>query len=152
MEIGSNASSSRRVIVILSPNALENEWTDTKVTQALKQLSLISNQVIVIILNELSNVAAFAKSTGHCVDAACADGIVLDKMTILRWKVDSEKDTGGYKFWCRLRLALPPVRSTPTQSLPDFQTRCQSVAMIVQNNNKSIPQKTQSRESLEVLV
>ncbi|XP_057328802.1 single Ig IL-1-related receptor-like [Microplitis mediator] len=152
LEIGSSASSSRRVIVILSPNALENEWTDTKVTQALKQLSLISNQVVVIILNELSNVAAFAKSTGHCVDAACADGIVLDKMTILRWKVDSEKDTGGYKFWCRLRLALPPVRSTPTESSPDFQTRCQSVAMIVQNNNKSTPQKTQSRESLEVLV
>ncbi|KAG8042342.1 hypothetical protein G9C98_004976 [Cotesia typhae] len=152
LEIGTNASSSRRVIVILSPNALQNEWTDTTVTQALKQLSLISNQVIVIILNELSNVATFAKSTGHCIDAACADGIVLNKMTILRWKVDSENDIGSYKFWCRLRLALPPVRSVSKQSSPDFQSRCQSVAMIVQNNTKSTPQKTQSRESLEVLV
>ncbi|XP_034950251.1 single Ig IL-1-related receptor-like [Chelonus insularis] len=148
LEIAPHASSARRIIVILSSNSLENDWTEANVSLALKQLSLISNRIIVIILNEFLNVASFAKSTGHCIDTVRTDEITLDKITILRWNINSAKDAGSYKFWCRLRLAMPPVRF-----MSRMPTECQSVAMMVQTTAmKSVPQKAQSRESLEVLV
>lgn len=69
--------------------------------------------------------------------------MIFDRLKILHW---DDFCCGGYKFWYKLRLAMPPIRS------PGYESGCQSVAMIVQVNGKSTHQKAYSRESLEVLV
>lgn len=74
------------------------------------------------------------------------EGIVFDRLNILHWDEGGDFGAGGYKFWYKLRLAMPPIRP------PGCESGCQSVAMIVQANGKSSQQKAHSRESLEVLV
>lgn len=150
MEIGPHTSQARRVIVVLSPNSLANDWTDANVTSALKQLSTIKSQVIAVLLHDLSTISNFAKSTSDCLNISyTGNRVVLERVTILRWDIKSDKDFGGYKFWCRLRLVMPPMRLISLSA----DKRCQGVGMIMQTgNNNSTPQKTHSQESLEVLV
>lgn len=143
LEIGPHAVSSRRVIVVLSPESLGGVWTETSVGVALKQLSSLLARVIVIARKDLPNVMTIAKRSSRG-DAA---ELSLDRFKILNW-VENSGDTGSgcQKFWYQLRLAMPPVRPVGND------TGCQSVAMIVQANGKCGQQKARSRESLEVLV
>lgn len=143
MEIEPHASAARRIIVILSQNSLSNEWNEANVSAALKSLSLINNRVIVIILNEFANFTSFAKLTGRTGVTGVDTSSVCNKLKVLRWKINSENDIGGNKFWCQLRLAMPPRSSSNSNDN-------QSVAMVIQTKNV-IP-KAHSHGSLEVLV
>ncbi|KAK0163544.1 hypothetical protein PV327_007215 [Microctonus hyperodae] len=143
MEIEPHASTARRIIVILSQNSLSNEWNEANVSAALKSLSLINNRVIVIILNEFTNFTPFAKLTGRTGVTGVDSSSVCNKLKVLRWKINSDNDIGGSKFWCQLRLAMPP------RSLSNSNDN-QSVAMVIQTKN-AIP-KAHSHGSLEVLV
>ena len=142
LEIGPHAATARRVIVILSPASLSNNWSDSSVVTVFKQLSTLSTRTIVVTLKDLPNLTTMAKSSRRNHE----EGIVFDRLKILRWDEGGGSGAGGYKFWYKLRLAMPPVRP------PGCESGCQSVAMIVQANGKSSQQKAHSRESLEVLV
>ncbi|EZA62669.1 Single Ig IL-1-related receptor [Ooceraea biroi] len=165
LEINPHASTARRIIVLLSPASLENNWTDASVGAVLKQLSSLPTRTIIITLKGLpSTTATIAKRSRR--DRRDIDDISFDRLTILRWQ-DGDGDggggggsggsgsgggggngsafgSGGRKFWYKLRLAMPAMRPVTSQ------TGCQSVAMIVQANSGQ--QKAHSRESLEVLV
>lgn len=154
-EISPHAVTARRVIAILSPASLGNVWSDTNVGLVLKQLSCLpTTRTIVVTLKDLPSITSITKSTrraGRHVGGKCD----LDKLKILHWDDGGGAGAGGYKFWYKLRLAMPAARPL---SNPD----CHSVAMIVQANSsstsstnscgKSSQQKARSRESLEVLV
>lgn len=167
LEINPHANTARRIIVVLSPASLENNWTDASVGAVLKQLSSLSTRTIVVTLKSLPNTTAtIAKRSRR--DRRDIDDISFDRLTILRWQDNdgngsssggggggggsgvggtvngSVFGSGGRKFWYKLRLAMPAMRQMTSQS------GCQSVAMIVQANSGQ--QKAHSRESLEVLV
>ncbi|XP_043284656.1 uncharacterized protein [Venturia canescens] len=158
LEIGPHAASARRIIVVLGPNALENVWTESSVAAVLKQLSSLSTRTIIISLKDLPNTTSIAKSSrrnGLAAVSHCNDGIAFDRLTILRWEETTSSGDGhgigGYKFWYKIRMSMPPMRPPPMRI--NVNSRCQSVGMIVQaNGNKSNQQKARSRESLEVLV
>ncbi|XP_015109356.1 single Ig IL-1-related receptor isoform X2 [Diachasma alloeum] len=148
MEISPHAASARRVIILLSPNSIQQPWTEGHVGLVLKQISQLTTKSIVVSLTDLPSITSFAK-TGSCVDPA-SDGIVLDKMTILRWDEKERENSSDYKFWCRLRLLLPVVRPSSKNS---DDLRCQSVAMIIQSNGtNSLQMKARSHGNFEVLV
>ncbi|XP_012274827.1 single Ig IL-1-related receptor [Orussus abietinus] len=149
LEIGPHSSSARRVLVVLSPASLGNVWNDAGVAAVLKQLASLSTRTILVALKELPHSATttMAKSSGRVtVNDGAAAGSGQDRVKILRWDEGGGTGVGGYKFWYKLRLAMPAVRPTGSDG------GCQSVAMIVQANGKSGQQKARSRESLEVLV
>ncbi|XP_051168749.1 single Ig IL-1-related receptor-like [Leptopilina boulardi] len=142
LEIGTHATSARRVILILSPASLSNNWSDSNVASVLKQLSSLTTRTIVVTLKNLPNLTTMTKSSRRSYE----EGIVFDRLKILHWDEGGDFGAGGYKFWYKLRLAMPPIRPS------GYESGCQSVAMIVQANGKSSQQKAHSRESLEVLV
>ncbi|XP_011301162.1 interleukin-1 receptor accessory protein-like 1-B isoform X2 [Fopius arisanus] len=148
MEIAPHAASARRVIILLSPSSIPQPWTEGNLSLVLKQISQLPLKSIVVSLSDLPNITTFAK-TGSCVDAA-SDGIVLDKMTILRWHEKERENSSDTKFWYRLRLLLPVVRPLTKKS---DESRCQSVAMIIQSNGtNTLQMKSRSQGSFEVLV
>jgi len=176
LEIGPHGNAARRIIVVLSPASLENNWTDASVGAVLKQLSSLSTRTIVVTLKGLpSTTATIAKRSRR--DRRDIDDISFDRLTILRWQ-DSDGGGGGGGGGSGggttggasgasgasggggaagstlgsagrkfwYKLRLAMPAMRPVTS----QTGCQSVAMIVQANSGQ--QKTRSRESLEVLV
>ncbi|XP_043461949.1 uncharacterized protein LOC122498329 [Leptopilina heterotoma] len=142
LEIGTHASSARRVILILSPASLSNNWSDSNVSSVFKQLSNLSTRTIIVTLKNLPNLTTMAKSSRRSYE----ERIIFDRLKILHWDEGGDFGAGGYEFWYKLRLAMPPIRPS------SYESGCQSVAMIVQANGKSSQQKAHSRESLEVLV
>ncbi|KAK2579436.1 hypothetical protein KPH14_002648 [Odynerus spinipes] len=174
LEIGPQANTARRVIVLLSPASLGDVWTEASVLPVLKQLAGLSTRTIAVILKQLPSTTTMGKPSSRCDDRTDSE-YALARFEILRWgesnggTADANKSnasnplssstsstnfstssflsTGGRrKFWYKLRLAMPPMRPIGNEST------CQSVAMIVQSNGKCGQQKARSRESLEVLV
>ncbi|XP_053983034.1 interleukin-1 receptor accessory protein-like 1-B [Hylaeus volcanicus] len=161
LEIGPHAASCRRIVVVLSPASLGNVWNETSVGTILKQLSTLVTRTIVIVTKDIPDVATIAKRSTRGCDTG---DLSLDRLKILHWNegggsvgVICGGGAGGgggnggggsnnQKFWYQFRLAMPPVRPIGDE------TGCQSVAMIVQANEKCGQQKARSRESLEVLV
>ncbi|XP_058797687.1 single Ig IL-1-related receptor-like [Phymastichus coffea] len=130
LEIGPHTTTARRVIVLLSPEALNSNWTEASVGHVLKQLSGLGSRTIVITLKEPPATAS-KRSQSALRSRATA---LARSPTTLRWREADERE-----FWYRLRLALPAVRPGRRERKND------SVAMIVQPEGRS-------RESLEVLV
>ncbi|XP_046747472.1 single Ig IL-1-related receptor-like [Diprion similis] len=145
LEIGPKSKIARRVIVVVSPDAVQGSiWNDATLRTVFCQLASLHmplNRVIVVALKELPNLLTVPKpaSSRHVYE----EGAGIGRVKCLRWC--SKDGTAGFdKFWCRLRLCLPPVR-------PGVRKTQQSVALIVQA--KSGTETTaRSRESLEVLV
>lgn len=144
VEIGPHAVSSRRVIVVLSPESLGNVWNETNVGVVLNQLSSLTTRTIVIITKNLLNTTAIAKRSSRAYNNIREYS--PDRLKVLHWNDTGNLGSGSHTFWYKLRLAMPPIRPISSES------GCQSVAMIVQANGKCGQQKARSRESLEVLV
>ncbi|XP_066602622.1 single Ig IL-1-related receptor-like [Prorops nasuta] len=142
MEIGPHGGTARRIILVLSPSSLGNIWTDSSVGSVLKQISSLTSRSIVVSLKDLPNTTTIAKSRRGPQEGQ----VDFTRLKILLWEDGGGTGSGGYKFWYKLRLAMPPIRPI------SLETGCQSVAMIVQANGKCGQQNARSRESLEVLV
>ncbi|XP_046426451.1 single Ig IL-1-related receptor-like [Neodiprion fabricii] len=145
LEIGPKSKTARRVIVIVSPAAVQGStWNDATLRTVFYQLASLHlplNRVIVVALKDLpiSLTAPKLASSRHVYE----EGAGIGRVKTLRW-CDKDETTGFVKFWYRLRLCLPPIR-------PGARKTQQSVALIVQMKSGA-QTTTRSRESLEVLV
>ncbi|KAH1024103.1 hypothetical protein HUJ05_003654 [Dendroctonus ponderosae] len=101
-EISQYAESSRRIIVILSPAALNDIWTSAQLYQVLKHFQTINTCKIVYVTVRSFPVsgAEVKNNSGESLRS------LMSKINIIQWNVSKDAN-----FWFRLCRELPPKRS-----------------------------------------
>lgn len=172
-EIGPNATNARRVVVVLSPESLSNNWTEANVSQILRQLSGLGLRIVIVSLKDLPILPTKQNCrlpNGGIVQHQGTTTTAVDRrgnkdnygLEILRWRDDDR-----VYFWHRLRFALPPIRhninktttaNNDTSSVVvneiNHQDRSSMTTIVLQDESACGGDLTmaRSRESLEVLV
>ena len=134
------------MVVFISANSISTGWTEQSIQRTFEQLSSLEHNTVVVSLQEppctFCPVKGQKKSQNSIPTSVTStkpkNFVCATNVKVVRWMGLENRD-----FWSRLRLALPPKRSTVQED------SCQSVAMI---QNKSKNNQTGSRDSLEVLV
>ncbi|XP_060518044.1 X-linked interleukin-1 receptor accessory protein-like 2 [Cylas formicarius] len=101
LELARDSESSRRIISVISPAAVNETWASSNLYQALKQLQTIGqSKLICVALKELP---ASKNETKNSVGETLSS--LTRSMNLILW--ERSKDS---KFWLNLRKHLPPKR------------------------------------------
>ncbi|KAJ9597522.1 hypothetical protein L9F63_011619, partial [Diploptera punctata] len=154
------AQRSRRLLAVLSPALLHDNWTSAALYQALHTLLTIHSKVICVTLQPLPKCDPAKKAQGESLPA------LLHAVHLIEWKQEGrcigigERGRARRKFWTSVRLHLPPQRHSRQAVSPKQELNQMSVATnssggnvcTAVGTNKRGTLLTNSHESLEVLV
>ncbi|XP_047107253.1 single Ig IL-1-related receptor-like [Schistocerca piceifrons] len=146
-EIYNTAERSRRLMVVLSPPVVNNNWTCAALMKVLRIFLQIHPNTICISLQALPKEGATVKNEyGETLQQLCR------KAKVIMWQGISER--ARRNFWKTVRLELPAHHNTPATGsviLPASANRQQSSHItVIPPAKRAI--RTNSHESLEVLV
>lgn len=121
----------RRIIVILSPAAVNGNWDTNNVQQALKQLQSLNAKLVCVSLKTLpKNQNEIKDSQGETLAS------LTHSIGVILWERKQDD-----KFWYSLRLRLPAKR----------RTECEETKKLTQGEN-NLRLNSDSQESLDNLV
>ncbi|KAG5886512.1 hypothetical protein JTB14_024166 [Gonioctena quinquepunctata] len=99
-DLKEEAQKCRRIIAVLSPTLLRENWESTNLLKALKQLQSLGPRLICVSLKELPKKENEVKnSQGETLS------VLAKSLGVLLWERKQEQ-----AFWLSLRLRLPPKR------------------------------------------
>lgn len=91
------ARKTRRVVAVISPTSLDNQWDTATVYQALKQLNSLNAKLVCVAMQELPKSGTDLKNAQGETLAS-----ILKSMTVIPYSSE--------RFWLSLRLHLPAKR------------------------------------------
>lgn len=101
-DLQEDAQRCRRIIAVLSPAAVNDNWDSSNVLQALKQLQSLGPKLVCVSLKELPKAQNEVKnSQGETLTS------LIHTIGVITWERKNDD-----KFWYSLRLRLPPKRRT----------------------------------------
>ncbi|GJQ70577.1 hypothetical protein Trydic_g22976 [Trypoxylus dichotomus] len=92
---------SRRIVAVISPATLNQNWDSRSMYEALKQLQAFNDKLTCVLLKDVPRSEMELKnSAGETLSS------IIQRMNVVHWQRDKED-----KFWLSLRLRLPPKRN-----------------------------------------
>ncbi|KRT81646.1 hypothetical protein AMK59_5017, partial [Oryctes borbonicus] len=92
---------SRRIVAVISPATLNQNWDSRSLYEALKQLQAFNDKLICVLLKDVPRSEMETKnSAGETLSS------IIRCMNVIHWQRNNED-----KFWLSLRLRLPPKRN-----------------------------------------
>lgn len=154
------AQRSRRLLAVLSPALLHDNWTSVALYQALHTLLTIHSRIICITLQPLPKCDPAKNAQGESLPA------LLRAVHLVEWRSEGhcvgtgERSRARKRFWASVRLHLPPHRRSRQAVSPKQELNQMSVATTgggvnvctTVGTSKRGTLLTNSHESLEVLV
>lgn len=101
-ELSHQAQTCRRLLVVLSPAALNDSWASSNLYQALKQLQAISAPKLICVM--LKELPACQNETKNSLGETLTS--VSKSMNIISWE-----RSNGVKFWLEVCKQLPAKRA-----------------------------------------
>ncbi|CAG9858691.1 unnamed protein product [Phyllotreta striolata] len=122
-DLSEEAKKYRRIVAVLSPTLLKDNWESSQLMLALKQLKSLGPKLICISLKELpKNENQTKDSQGETLSA------LIRCIGVILWERKNEE-----KFWYALRLKLPPIRRTDSETIRDPATVCDNSRDCMEN-------------------
>uniref|UniRef100_A0A1B6DGY4 Soluble interferon alpha/beta receptor OPG204 n=1 Tax=Clastoptera arizonana TaxID=38151 RepID=A0A1B6DGY4_9HEMI len=138
-ELKTAASLSRRLLVVLSPSLVDNQWTPATLYQTLNKLSNLHTNIICLFIKPLPQRELYKTDDGIKLKT------LLQKTKVIQWENSTPLERR--RFWTSLRLYLP----IPTKK-PVMETNVLTAINTSATEETIHTPFSKSNESLEILV
>ncbi|KAF7996686.1 hypothetical protein HCN44_002332 [Aphidius gifuensis] len=139
IELKSHTSTTRRIIIVMSSNLINNTWTAPNIISSFKKLSSLSTNTIVLCLEDLPNQLLLTKTFNNFILSRTTDDFNFDNINVLRWKHDSNDDIVKLFYW-KLRYLMPAKKTTHNNDKNSTEMTTTSVTNVretIESNNMS---------------